>query len=385
MSHPVTSRVDGVIDKALPRIGMVGGGQLARMTHQAGIALGLSLRILAESPKDGAALISPQVDVGAPDDQAALLRFAKGCEIVTFDHEHVPTAQIQALEQSGVAVRPGSAALVYAQDKLAQRRRLRELGIAVPEFAPVSTVADVVAFGETHGWPVVLKAVRGGYDGRGVWMLNEPPTELPMVELYVEQRVPLVHELAIQVARRPSGEMRTWPVVETVQADGICVETIAPAQRLSPALATEAERLARQLADSLDVTGCLAVELFEAPGGLVVNELAMRPHNSGHWTIEGAVTSQFEQHLRAVADWPLGDTTARAPVTVMANFLGGAHTDLTTGLPAALAAVPEAHVHLYGKGPRPGRKLGHVTVLGTDVTETRNRAHEAVAALRGEN
>jgi 5-(carboxyamino)imidazole ribonucleotide synthase len=373
-----------VIDKALPRIGMVGGGQLARMTHQAGIALGLSLRVLAESPKDGAALVASEVDIGAPDDQAALLRFAKGCDVVTFDHEHVPTAQIQAMEQTGVAVRPGSAALLFAQDKLVQRRRLRELGIAVPEFAPVGTIDDVNAFAAEHGWPVVLKAVRGGYDGRGVWMLSDPPTSLPAIELYVEERVPLVHELAIQVARRPSGEMRTWPVVETVQSDGICVETLAPAQRLSPALATEAEHLARLLAEELDVTGCLAVELFEAPGGLMVNELAMRPHNSGHWTIEGAVTSQFEQHLRAVADWPLGETTARAPVTVMANFLGGEHTDLVTGLPAALAAVPEAHVHLYGKGPRPGRKLGHVTVLGHDVNETRERARVAVAALRGE-
>ena len=364
---------------------MVGAGQLARMTHQAAIALGLSLRVLAESATDGAALVIPDVDIGAPDDQTALLRFAKGCDVVTFDHEHVPTAQIQAMEQTGVAVHPGSAALLYAQDKLAQRRRLSELGIAVPEFAPVTTVDDVNAFGEEHGWPVVLKAVRGGYDGRGVWMLAEPPTELPAVDLYVEQRVPLVHELAIQVARRPSGEMRTWPVVETVQSDGICVETVAPAPRLSPALAGEAEQLACQLAEALDVTGCLAVELFEAPGGLIVNELAMRPHNSGHWTIEGAVTSQFEQHLRAVADWPLGDTSAQAPVTVMANLLGGEQTDLASGLPAALEAVPEAHVHLYGKAPRPGRKLGHVTVLGTDVGETRDRARTAVAVLRGES
>jgi 5-(carboxyamino)imidazole ribonucleotide synthase len=370
---------------ALPRIGMVGGGQLARMTHQAGIALGLSLRVLAEAPTDGAAVVVSDVDIGAPDDQAALLRFAKGCDVVTFDHEHVPTAQIQAIEQTGVAVHPSSAALLYAQDKLAQRRRLCELDVAVPAFAPVKTVGDVTRFGEEHGWPVVLKAVRGGYDGRGVWMLAEPPTELPAVELYVEQRVPLVHELAIQVARRPSGEMRTWPVVETVQADGICVETVAPAPRLSPALATDAEQIARRLAEELDVTGCLAVELFEAPGGLIVNELAMRPHNSGHWTIEGSVTSQFEQHLRAVIDWPLGDTTAQAPVTVMANVLGGERTDLTTGLPATLAEVPEAHVHLYGKASRPGRKLGHVTVLGTDVTETRERARIAAAALRGES
>jgi 5-(carboxyamino)imidazole ribonucleotide synthase len=364
---------------------MVGGGQLARMTHQSAIALGLTLRVLAESPSDGAALVTPDLDVGAPDDQSALLRFAKGCDVITFDHEHVPTAQIQAMESTGVAVRPGSAALLYAQDKLAQRQKLREIGVPVPEFAPVKTIDDVAAFGDEHGWPVVLKAVRGGYDGRGVWMLDELPTSLPDVPLYVEQKVPLVHELAVQVARRPSGEMRTWPIVETVQSDGICVETVAPAPRLSPALSGDAERLACQLAETLDVTGLLAVELFEAPGGLVVNELAMRPHNSGHWTIEGATTSQFEQHLRAVADWPLGDTTACAPVTVMVNFLGGEHTDLATGLPAVMAEVPEAHVHLYGKAPRPGRKLGHVTVLGTDVTETRERARAAVAALRGES
>jgi 5-(carboxyamino)imidazole ribonucleotide synthase len=344
----------------------------------------MRLRVLAVSPTDGAARVTPDVDLGAPDDQAALLRFAKGCDVVTFDHEHVPTAQIEALEETGVPVRPGSAALLFAQDKLAQRRRMVELGLRVPKFAPVVSIEDLTAFGATHGWPVVLKAVRGGYDGRGVWVLSEAPTDLPQVPLYVEQRISLVHELAVQVARRPSGEMRFYPVVETVQADGICVETITPAPRLSPALAGEAERIAATIADALGVVGMLAVELFEAPGGLVVNELAMRPHNSGHWTIEGAVTSQFEQHVRAVADWPLGDTSLYAPVTVMANFLGGASTDLAAGLVAAMAAVPEAHIHLYGKEPRPGRKLGHVTVLGSDVAEVRERANLAVALLRGD-
>ena len=368
----------------LPRIGMVGGGQLARMTHQAAIALGLSLRVLAENATDGAAKVSPDVDLGAPDDQAALLRFAKGCDVVTFDHEHVPTAQIEAIEATGIPVRPGSAALLFAQDKLAQRRRMVQLGLRVPAFTPVNSIKDVTKFGEEHGWPVVLKAVRGGYDGRGVWILSEPPTELPLVPLYVEERVQLVHELTIQVARRPSGEMRAWPVVETVQSDGICVETIAPAPRLSPAFATEAERLGFAIAEALGVVGVLAVELFEAPGGLVVNELAMRPHNSGHWTIEGAVTSQFEQHVRAVADWPLGDTGPVAPVTVMVNVLGGESTDFATGIPAAMSAVPEAHIHLYGKEPRPGRKLGHVTVLGSDVAEVRDRARLAAAALRGD-
>jgi len=363
---------------------MVGGGQLARMTHQAAIALGLSLRVLAERPDDGAALVAHDVELGAPDDLAALSRFAKACDVVTFDHEHVPPPVLQALEADGVVTYPSSAALLFAQDKLAQRQRLSALGLPVPAYAEVREPADVAAFAAEHGWPVVLKAVRGGYDGRGVWMVDGPLDTLPGPDVYVEQRVPLVHELAVQVARRPSGEMRAFPVVETVQANGICVEVIAPAPRLSPGLAADAERLALRIAEELGVVGMLAVELFEAPGGLLVNELAMRPHNSGHWSIEGARTSQFEQHLRAVLDWPLGDTTPLAPVVVMANVLGGESTDLARTLPAALAAEPSVSVHLYGKSARPGRKLGHVTAMGTDVVEVRASARRAAVLLRGD-
>ena len=374
----------GSARSAVPVVGMVGGGQLARMTHQAAIALGLSLRVLADRVDDAAALVSPDVELGAADDLAAVSRFAKACDVVTFDHEHVPPDHLRTLQGDGITLRPGPDALLHAQDKLVQRRRLTELGLPVPASAPVSTSEDVAGFAEEHGWPVVLKAVRGGYDGRGVWMLSELPDQLPDVPLYVEERVLIMHELAVQVARRPSGEMRTWPAVETVQQDGICVEVVAPAPRISPALAAEADRIARQLAEELDVTGLLAVELFGAPGGLVVNELAMRPHNSGHWSIEGSRTSQFEQHLRAVLDWPLGDTGVLAPVSVMVNLLGGEHTDFATTLPAALGAVPEAGVHLYGKAPRPGRKLGHVTVLGNDLVTARDRAREAVRILRGD-
>ena len=363
---------------------MVGGGQLARMTHQAAIALGLSLHVLAESADDSAALVVANFEIGRPDDDEALARFAKSCDVVTFDHEHVPQPQLLALEASGVVVRPSSSALVHAQDKLVQRRKLVELGLPVPEFAEVHSPDDVTKFAETHGWPVVIKATRGGYDGRGVWIVSEPIAELPGPHVYVEQRVPLVHELAVQVARRPSGEMRAWPVVETVQDDGICVEVIAPAPRISPGLAMEAGRIGGQIAEALDVTGVLAVELFEAPGGLLVNELAMRPHNSGHWSIDGSQTSQFEQHLRAVLDWPLGDTSTKAPVTVMVNLLGGEHTDFSATLPATLAALSDVSVHLYGKLPRPGRKLGHVTALGDDVTEVRDRARRAVELLRGD-
>ena len=369
---------------AQPVLGMVGGGQLARMTAQAAVSLGLSLRVLAEQPDDSAALVLPGVDIGAPDDAEALSRFAKSCDVVTFDHEHVPQERLQALEADGFAVRPGSGALRFAQDKLAQRERLLQMGIPVPPFAAVHGTADVAAFGEEHGWPVVLKAIRGGYDGRGVWMLSEPPEQLPGPQVYVEQRVPLVHELAVQVARRPSGEMVTFPLVETVQHNGICVEVVAPAPRTSPALASDAREIALRIAEELDVTGMLAVELFEAPGGLVVNELAMRPHNSGHWTIDGATTSQFEQHIRAVLDWPLGDPAPVAPVSVMVNLLGGDATDLARTLPLALGEVPDAAVHLYGKHARPGRKLGHVTVCGADLAEARQRARRAVAVLRGD-
>jgi 5-(carboxyamino)imidazole ribonucleotide synthase len=365
----VTDRVTG-----LPVVGMVGGGQLARMTHQAAISLGLSLRVLADSAADGAALITPDVEVGAADDRYALARFAKSCDVVTFDHEHVPQELINELVASGVPVHPGAEALLFAQDKRAMRRKLTELGIAVPRWTDDPNELPR---------PYVAKAVSGGYDGRGVWFVNEGDP-LPDVDLIFEERVAIVHELAIQVARTPSGKVRCWPVVETVQRDGICVEVVAPAPRLSTALAAEAERIGTMIATELGVVGVLAVELFEAPSGLIVNELAMRPHNSGHWSIEGATTSQFQQHLRAILDWPLGDTRPRARVTVMVNLLGGRSTDLSTSLPAAMAASPTASIHLYGKGERPGRKLGHVTTLGDDLVETRERARRAVDVLRGD-
>jgi 5-(carboxyamino)imidazole ribonucleotide synthase len=357
-----------------PTVGMVGAGQLARMTHQAAISLGLTLRVLAESPGDGGALVTPLVEIGAPNDAAAVERFAKGCDVVTFDHEHVPQQIILGLERSGVAVRPGAAALHYAQDKRAMRQRLGELELPVPAWSDDPTSLPR---------PYVAKAVTGGYDGRGVWFV-EAGDPLPDIDLIVEEKVSIVHELAIQVARTPSGRTRTWPVVETVQRDGICVQVVAPAPRLSPTLAYEAEQLAVRIADELGVVGILTVELFEVPTGLVVNELAMRPHNSGHWSIEGSATSQFEQHLRAILDWGLGDTRPRAPVSVMVNLLGGATTDLSVTLPQVLAEVPEASVHLYGKQARPGRKLGHVTVLGDDVVEVRERAQRAVDILRGD-
>jgi 5-(carboxyamino)imidazole ribonucleotide synthase len=372
----------------LPVVGMVGGGQLARMTHQAAIALGQSLRVLAESPDDSAALVAADVRIGTHTDLAALREFAEGCDAVTFDHEHVPTAHIAALAAEGVKIYPGADAIVHAQDKRRMRERLAALGMPVPHWRPVTSAGDIAALAAETGWPVVAKAVRGGYDGRGVWMLSAPEEAAELIasgtELIVEQRVPLRRELAVQVARSPFGQIAAYPVVETVQRDGICVEVLAPAPGLSEKLAIEAQQLAIDLANALGVVGLLAVELFETETGIVVNELAMRPHNSGHWTIEGARTSQFEQHLRAVLDYPMGETTLTAPAVVMANVLGGepGGMPIDERLHHLFAAEPGARVHLYGKQVRPGRKIGHVTVLGDDLTKVRARAARAARWLQ---
>jgi 5-(carboxyamino)imidazole ribonucleotide synthase len=378
----------------LPVVGMVGGGQLARMTHQAAISLGQSLRVLARSPDDSAALVAADVRIGTHTDLAALREFAKGCEAVTFDHEHVPNEHIAALAAEGVKIYPGANAIRYAQDKQRMRERLAALGAPVPRWRPVSTAADIADFaasagsGGVSGWPVVAKTTRGGYDGKGVWVLGSAADAVPLLEsgvpLIVEERVPLRRELAALAARSPFGQVAAYPVVETVQRDGICVEVLAPAPGLPEDRAVEAQQLAIDLADALGVVGLLAVELFETEAGIVVNELAMRPHNSGHWTIEGARTSQFEQHLRAVLDYPMGSTALTAPAVVMANVLGGqpGGISLDERLHHLFATDPGARVHLYGKHVRPGRKIGHVTVLGDDLPSVRARAARAARWLQ---
>jgi len=373
---------------------MIGAGQLARMTHQAAIALGQSLRVLAVGPGEPAALVCSDVRPGGADDLAALRAFSRGCSAVTFDHEQVPQENLRALVADGVAVHPSPEALLHAQDKLVMRRRLSQLGAAlsgasaersasalVPPFSDVLTPADHAAFVAEHG-PSVLKAVRGGYDGRGVWMDPSPELVAELLSagtpLMVEQRVGMRRELAALVARSPFGQAAAWPVVETVQADGQCVQVLAPAPGLDEDVASQAQELALRIAAELGVTGLLAVELFETTSGaLVVNELAMRPHNSGHWTIEGSRTSQFEQHLRAVLDYPLGATTPTAPAVVMANVLGAAQpVAMSTDerLHHLFARFPDVKVHLYGKAERPARKVGHVTALGADMEQVREKA-----------
>ena len=371
---------------------MIGGGQLARMTHQAAIALGQTLRVLAVDPADPAAQVSPDVVIGSHTDFDALQQVARGATVLTFDHEHVPTEMLDKLVADGVSVAPPPEALVHAQDKLVMRRKLSALGAPVPRFTAVNAVDDVVAFAREIGGPVVIKTVRGGYDGRGVVMVDDAEGAREVAERYlgdgvpilVEEKVAMRRELSALVARSPFGQGAAWPVVETVQRDGICVEVIAPAPDLSPELGSAAQELGLRLAHQLGVVGVLAVELFETiDGRLEVNELAMRPHNSGHWTMDGAVTSQFEQHLRAVLDYPLGDTAATAPLTVMANVLGAPQTpamSVDERIHHLFARMPDAKVHLYGKGERSGRKLGHVNIVaasGETVTSLRERANRA--------
>ncbi|GAA1924049.1 5-(carboxyamino)imidazole ribonucleotide synthase [Streptomyces sodiiphilus] len=372
-----------------PVVGMIGGGQLARMTHEAAIPLGIRFKLLSATPQDSAAQVVNDVVIGDHRDLDTLRAFAKGCDVVTFDHEHVPTEHLRALQADGIAVRPGPDALIHAQDKGVMRARLDELGVPCPRHRIVTGPADVTRFaGEGDGFPVVLKTVRGGYDGKGVWLVrSEEEAAEPFkagVPVLAEEAVDFSRELAANVVRSPHGQAVVYPVVESVQVGGVCDTVIAPAPGLPPERALRAQEIALTIARELDVTGHLAVELFEtADGRILVNELAMRPHNSGHWTQDGAVTSQFANHVRAVLDLPLGDPRPRAPWTVMANVLGGDYPDMYAAYLHCMARDPQLKIHMYGKDVRPGRKVGHVTTYGTDLADVRERARHAADYLRG--
>ncbi|MEV5610982.1 5-(carboxyamino)imidazole ribonucleotide synthase [Streptomyces sp. NPDC052225] len=375
-----------------PVVGMVGGGQLARMTHEAGIPLGIRFKLLSDTPQDSAAQVVGDVVVGDYRDLETLREFARGCDVITFDHEHVPTEHLRALEADGIPVRPGPDALLYAQDKGEMRAKLTSLGVPCPRHRIVSDAADVAAFAaEGDGFPVILKTVRGGYDGKGVWFVRSEEdlanTAEPFkagVAVLAEEKVDFVRELAANVVRSPHGQAVAYPVVESQQVDGVCDTVIAPAPDLDETLAGEAQELALRVAKELGVVGHLAVELFETRDGrILVNELAMRPHNSGHWTQDGAITSQFANHVRAVLDLPLGDPRPRAPWTVMCNVLGGDFPDMYSAYLHCMARDPQLKIHMYGKDVKPGRKVGHVNTYGDDLDEVLDRARHAAGYLRG--
>jgi len=372
-------------------VAMVGGGQLARMTHQAAIALGVELHVLAPGALEPALEAGAHHHLGSHQSYDDLVALAKQCDVITFDHEQVPHELLVAMEAAGHAVRPGAGALRYAQDKSYARRVLGDAGFAVPvhagaKLADRQTISD---FGDAHGWPIIVKAPLGGYDGRGVFELagidafESIPWGDPDAPVLLEERVAIARELAVIVARRPSGDRVTYPVVETVQRHGICHELVFPA-RIPATTAASATSLAESIADFIGVTGILAVELFlTIDGHLVLNEVATRPHNSGHVTIDASRTSQFENHLRAVLDWPLGSAASLVPAAATVNLLGGRHaTAMREALPRALED-PNIKVHLYAKSYSPGRKLGHVTALAGTADEALGAARVAAARLTG--
>lgn len=383
-------------------VAVVGGGQLARMMGEAASALDVRLRVLVEAVDGSAGSAIPGTLTGTAKDHAKITALIEGADVLTFEHELQDGDYLERLQERGVSVHPSPQALAFAQNKLVMRRRIAELGIECPRWAEIATPRELQKFGDDVGWPVIVKLPTGGYDGKGVRVVESPDDVADWFRgagagglggetrtesaLLAEELVPFSRELAALVARSPSGEVRVWPVAETVQRGGVCAEVTAPAPCLSPALADRAQEIAVAIAEGLDVTGVLAVEMFAIEGEdrLTVNELAMRPHNSGHWTIEGAVTSQFEQHLRAVLDLPLGETSARAQFSVMVNLLGSSLADPRAAYPELMARYPGVKIHLYGKEVRPGRKLGHVTAYGDDLDAVRDQARGAVALLRGD-
>ena len=446
---------------SVPIVAVIGGGQLARMMQEEASALGVHLRALVEAPDGSTAQVTVDGPVGRADDAEAVRALVNGCagsaeapqpgagavalqsvghaDALTFEHEHQDSALLEQLQAEGVSVQPTAKALLLARDKLAMRRAIDEAGLPQPVWAEVggdasAMVAQIGAFGDRHGWPVVLKTPRGGYDGHGVLVVDGPQdlddgADSPaaswiaevaaaragrasagaggggslgggaVTSLLVEQAVPFTRELAVLLARSPSGRVRAWPVAQTVQEAGICSEVLAPAPGLEEADAARAELIGRTVAERFDVTGVLAVELFAVeeagrPTALYVNELAMRPHNSGHWTQDGAVTSQFAQHVRAVLDLPLGSPEPTAPATVMVNVLGGRAEPDDDALARALALEPQACVHMYGKGWRPGRKLGHVNLVvagdpgscapSEAIADALTRARAVAAILSGD-
>ena len=371
-------------------VGVIGGGQLARMMQPAAIALGINLSVFAES--EGSSAHGAVTKVGDYTDLAQLREFAKDVDVITFDHEHVPTELLRQLEAEGVNVRPGPAALIHAQNKLVMRKKLAELGLPQPNWAEINSPQELEQFIGIHGPKIVVKTPIGGYDGKGVRVVSSAAEVSDWLEnlesfggsLLAEQKVDFLSEAAQLIARRPSGEAKTWPLVQTIQSGGVCSEVIAPYPSLS--LSDPAADIAHSIANGLGVTGVMAVEMFVlADGSLLVNELAMRPHNSGHFSIEGSNTSQFEQHLRAVLDLPLGDTGMRGGFAVMVNLLGvDDKNSFYEHYPTVMARYPSVSFHLYQKTARLGRKMGHLTVLGSNHEELLETGREARRLIYGE-
>lgn len=355
---------DSAVTDRFPRVGVIGAGQLARMMVAPATALGVDLILFAASPNDSGAQITHHV-VGDYTDFEELKKFAELCDVVTFEHELVPLSVIRGLEAAGVRVYPPAHAFVYSQDKAQMREKLNSY--PSPRWKIVTTTSEV----ETY--PVIAKALTGGYDGRGVWKISSQEELLQLLtshpKVLIEELISFDSEIAVMVARSPHGQATTWSPTETVQENGICTLTISPAPTISSELAERAQKLALDIAAEVGVVGVMAVEMFVKGDQLFINELAMRPHNSGHWTIDGSRTSQFEQHLRAILDLPLGDPAMTTPFSVMGNILGGEKSDMYRPYLHLMARNPELKFHQYKKEVRVGRKIGHVTAVGSNLLQ----------------
>lgn len=372
-----------------PRVGVIGGGQLARMMLVPAIHAGIELKVLAEAAGSSAA--RGVTMVGDYNQIDVVREFAKTVDVITFDHEHVPLKVLQTLEAEGVNVQPPSKALAFAQNKLHMRQRLAELNLPMPNWQEIHTAAQLDEFIAANQGVAILKTPIGGYDGKGVRVVRSSKDATDWLEkiadfggaLLAEEKVDFVRELAQLSARSVSGEFKAWPLVETQQENGVCAVVLAPAPNVEASTLASAAEIARTIVDDLEVTGVLAVEMFEhRDGRILINELAMRPHNSGHFSIEGSVTSQFEQHIRAVLDLPLGSTDARSAHAVMVNLLGvDDKNDLVSHFGKAAARHPEAKLHTYAKAPRKGRKMGHVTVVSDNADFALREARAAAAVL----
>jgi len=361
-----------------PRVGVIGSGQLAQMMLAPAAALGIDLVTLANSSKDSAAQSSPHI-VGDYKDLETVREFAKQCDLITFEHELIPISIVRTLESEGFKFAPSASAFQYSQDKALMREKLAKL--SNPKWQLVTEAVD-------WQYPAIAKAISGGYDGRGVWKL-ESKTDLAKLlkevpKLILEELIEFDFEIAVMVARSPHGQAATWAPTRTVQLDGICAETVTPVPEFNESQSQAAQNLALQIAEEIGLVGVMAVEMFVKGDELFINELALRPHNSGHWTIEGSVTSQFEQHLRAILDLPLGETSMTAKWAVMGNVLGGKKTDMYRPYLHLMARTPALKFHQYGKEVRPGRKIGHVTITGENLVELRKEVAHALAYMSGE-
>ena len=341
-------------------------------------ALGIDLLLFAQSTSDSGAQVANYA-VGDYRDLAQVREFAKNCDLLTFEHELIPISIIRALENEGVKFYPTSESFIYSQDKAAMRERLTNY--LAPKWQIVTKAEEILEF------PVIAKSISGGYDGRGVWKVNSQ-SDLSTIllanpKLLIEELVDFDFEISVMVARSPHGQAATWAPTQTIQSDGICTMTIAPSPDLSEELSQQAQQIALSIAAEIKLVGVMAVEMFVKGNQLFINELAMRPHNSGHWTIDGAITSQFEQHLRAILDLPLGDTTMTAPYAVMGNVLGGEKQDMYRPYLHLLARTPKLKIHQYRKEVKPGRKIGHVTLLGENLIELTSEVQHAIDYMGG--